>query len=72
MPVCPRQCHFGCVVVGIEHGVHGREARVALDAGGVVALACCVSSRLSVGLYRCTLVLCVLSGLMALCVRRDA
>ena len=31
MPVCPRQCHFGCVVVGIEHGVHGREARVALD-----------------------------------------
>ena len=39
MPVCPRQCHFGCVLVGIEHGVHGREARVALDAGGVVALA---------------------------------
>ena len=32
MPVCPRQCHFGCVVVGIEHGVHGREARVALYA----------------------------------------
>ena len=26
-------------MVGIEHGVHGREARVALDAGGVVALA---------------------------------
>ena len=39
MPVCPRQCHFGCVLVGIEHGVHEREARVALDAGGVVALA---------------------------------
>ena len=32
MPVCPRQCHFGCVLVGIEHGVHEREARVALDA----------------------------------------
>ena len=44
MPVCPRQCHFGCVVVGIEHGVHEREARVC----------------------------CVLSGLMAVCVRRDA
>ena len=72
MPVCPRQCHFGCVVVGIEHGVHGREARVALDAVGVAALARCVSSRSSVGLYRCTLVLCVLLGLMALCVRRDA
>ena len=43
MPVCPRQCHFGCVVasvlVGIEHGVHGREARVALDVVAVVALA---------------------------------
>ena len=39
MPVCPRQCHFGCDLVGIEHGVHEREARVALDAGGVVALA---------------------------------
>ena len=26
-------------LVGIEHGVHGREARVALDAVGVVALA---------------------------------
>ena len=39
MAVCPRQCHFGCVLVGIEHGVHEREARVALDAGGVVALA---------------------------------
>ena len=32
MPVCPRQCHFGCVLVGIEHDVHEREARVALDA----------------------------------------
>ena len=39
MPVCPRQCHFGCVLVGIEHGVHEREARVVVDAGGVVALA---------------------------------
>ena len=39
MRVCPRQCHFGCVVVGIEHGVHGREARVALDVVAVVALA---------------------------------
>ena len=71
MPVCPRQCHFGCVLVGIEHGVHEREARVALDAGGVVALA--VLARFcqfvsTVVVRQC----CVLSGLMALCVRRNA
>ena len=71
MPVCPRQCHFGCVLVGIEHGVHEREARVALDAGGVVALA--VLARLcqfvsTVVVRQC----CVLSGFMVLCVRRVA
>ena len=64
-------CSCQCVVVGIEHGVHGREARVALDAGGVVALA--VLARFcqfvsTVVVRQC----CVLSGLMALCVRRNA
>ena len=42
MPVCPRQCHFGCVLVGIEHGVHEREARVVVD-----PVACAASAQWS-------------------------
>ena len=71
MPVCPRQCHFGCVLVGIEHGVHGREARVALD---VVAQLRSLAMLARLFQFVSTVVrqCCVLSGLIALCVRRDA
>ena len=69
MLVCPRQRHFGCVLVGIEHDVHEREARVALDAvAWLRSLARCVSSVASVCLYRCTPVLCVVGLHCAVCV----
>ena len=72
MPVCPRQCHLCCVLVGIEHGVHEREARVALD---VVAWLRSLAVLARFRQFVSTVVVrqcCVLSGLMALCVRRNA
>ena len=69
MPVCPRQCHFGCVLVGIEHGVHEREARVALDAGGVVALAVMVGIEHGVHEREARVALDV-GGVVALAVKR--
>ena len=50
--------------------MHEREARVALDAGGVVALA--VLARFCQFVSTVVRQCCVLSGLMALCVRRNA
>ena len=71
MPVCPRQCHLCCVLVGVEHGVHEREARVALDAvAWLRSLA--VLARFRQFVSTVVRQSCVLSGLMALCVRRDA